>query len=154
MELSSLTSLRAWGEGQGICYDITFLLVLAEEEATGDRKCGLSTVWVNLCQARAHSMEEAVRKLTAWVSSGSNWPYTLVQLHEGTHYVPLPKEGHLDILPQRGAETTPCGQISQLEAFQLLVSSLQVIYPIGLNRCDKPIITSIPEALANGISLT
>ena len=25
------------------------------------------------------------------------------QLHEGTHHVPLPKEGHLGILPQRGA---------------------------------------------------
>ena len=37
-ELSSLTSLKAWGEKQKICQDIAFLLVLAEEEATGDRK--------------------------------------------------------------------------------------------------------------------
>ena len=40
-ELSSLTSLKAWGEKQKIHHNIAFLLVLAEEEATGDRKYGL-----------------------------------------------------------------------------------------------------------------
>ena len=44
-------------------------------------------------------MEEVVRELTAWVSSGPDWPYVLVQLHEDAHHVPLPKEGHLGILP-------------------------------------------------------
>ena len=72
VELSSLTSLKAWGEKQEICHDTAFLLILAEEEATGDRKYGLSTIWVNSCQARVHSMEEAVRELTTWVSSGPN----------------------------------------------------------------------------------
>ena len=57
-------------------------------------------------------MEEVVGKLTAWASSGPDWPYALVQLHKGTHHVPLPKEGHLGILPQRGVEATPCGQNS------------------------------------------
>ena len=108
-ELSSLNGLRSWGERQKFHHDIAFLLVLAEEEATGDRKYVLLTIWVNPSQARVPSMEEAVGKLTAWASSGPNWPYTLVQLHEGTHHVPLPKEGHLGILPQRGAEATPCG---------------------------------------------
>ena len=55
-------------------------------------------------------MEEAVGKLTAWASGGPDWPYTLVQLHEGTHHAPLPKEGHLGILPQRGTEATPSGK--------------------------------------------
>ena len=96
------------GERQKFCHDIAFLLVLAEEEATGDRKYGLLTVWVNPSQAKVPSKEEVVGKLTAWASSRPNWPYTLVQLHEGTHHVPLPKEGHLGILPQRGAEATPC----------------------------------------------
>ena len=123
-ELSSLTSLKAWGEKQKICHDIAFLLILDEEEATGDRKYGLSTIWVNPCQARVCSMEEAVRDLTAWVSSGPNWPYTLVQLHEDTNHVPLPKEEHLGVLPQRGAEMTACGRISQLEVHQLLISGL------------------------------
>ena len=48
------------GERHKVCHDIAFLLVLAEEEATGDRKYGLLTKWVNPCQARVPSMEEAV----------------------------------------------------------------------------------------------
>ena len=99
-------------------------------------------------------MEEVVGKLTAWVSSGHDWPYALVQLHEGTHHVPLPKEGHLGILPPRGAEATPYRQINQLEVCQLLIASAQVAYPIELNRCKETIITSLPEPLANGVSLT
>ena len=142
------------GERQKVCHNITFLLVLAEEEATGDRKYGLSTIWVNSCQARVPSMEEVVGKLTAWVSSGPNLPYTLVQLHESTCHVPLPKEGYLGILPQRGVEATPCRWISQLKVCQLLISSPQVTYPIGLNGCEEPIITSLLESLANGITLT
>ena len=39
-ELSSLTSLKTCREKHKICHDITFLLILAEEEATGDRKYG------------------------------------------------------------------------------------------------------------------
>ena len=83
-------------------------------------------------------MEEAVRELTAWVSSGPDWPYALVQLHKDTYQVPLPKEGHLGILPQGGAEMTVCGRISQLEVYQLLVSGLQVFYPVGLNGHEEP----------------
>ena len=81
-------------------------------------------------------------------------PWCSYTIHEGTHHVQLPKEGRLGILPQTGAEMTPCRQISQLEVCQLLISSLQVAYPIGLNGCEEPIITSLPESLANGISLT
>ena len=99
-------------------------------------------------------MEEAVGKLTAWASSGPDWPYALVWLHEGTCHVPLPKEGHLGILPQGGAAVTPCRQISQLEVCQLLIAGTQVVYPIGLNVCKEPIITSLLEPLAHGVSLT
>ena len=70
LQLSSLTSLKAWGEKQKAHQDITYLVVLAEEGPTQDRKYGLSTIWVNPCQARVCSMEEVVRELTAWVSSG------------------------------------------------------------------------------------
>ena len=62
--------------------------------------------------------------------------------------------GHLGILPQRGVEATPCGWISQLEICKLLVAGSQLIYPVGLNGQDKPIITSLPEPLANGMNLT
>ena len=109
VDLSSLNGLKAWREGQKLCHDITFLLVLAKEEATGGRNYSLSFVWVNASQARVPSMEEVVGNLTTWASSGPDWPYTLVQLHKGIHYVPIPKEGHLGFLPQRGAEATPCG---------------------------------------------
>ena len=93
-------------------------------------------------------------ELTTCASSGPNLPYALVQLHEGAHHVPLPKEGHLGILPQRRVEVSPCGQISQLEVHQLLIASPQVIYPIGLNRCNEPITTSLQELLPGSISLT
>ena len=99
-------------------------------------------------------MEEVVGNLTARVSSGPDWPYTLVQLHKDTCHMPLPKEGHLAILPQRGAETAACGRFSQLEVCQLLISGWQVSYPIGLNGHEEFIITSLPESLANSVSLT
>ena len=99
-------------------------------------------------------MEEAVGKLTACTFIGPNWPYALVWLHEDTCHTPLPKEGHLGILPQREVEATPCGQISQMEVHQLIITSPQVIYPIGLNGHNKPIITSLPEPLASSISFT
>ena len=44
-------------------------------------------------------------------------------------------------------------RISQLEVHQLLISGLQVAYPVGLNGCEEPVIPSLPEFLANGISL-
>ena len=49
---------------------------------------------------------------------------------------------------------TACGRISQLEVHQLLISGLQVAYPIRLNVHEEPVITSLSEFLANGISLT
>ena len=118
-ELSSLNGLKVWGEGQKPHHDIAFLLVQTEE-ATGDRNYGLSIIWVNPNQVRVPFMEEAVGKLTTYTSSGTDWPYALVWLHKGTCHVPLPKKVHLDILPQRGVEVTPCRQISQLEVCQLL----------------------------------
>ena len=99
-------------------------------------------------------MEEAVKKLTTCTFSGTNWLNTLVWLHKGTCHAPLPKEGHLGILHQKGVEVTPCRWISQLEVCQLLVTSPQVIYPVGLNGQDEPIITSLPELLASSINLT
>ena len=141
------------GEGQNPCQNIAFLLVQVED-ATGDGHYGQSIILANPSQARVASMEEMVGKLTACTSSGTNWLYTLVQLHEGTCHVPLSKEGHLGILPQREAEVAPCGWISQLEVHQLLVASPQVIYPMGLNGHDETVITSLPEPLASGISLT
>ena len=99
-------------------------------------------------------MEDAVGELTAWVYSGPNWPYALVWLNKDTCHVPLPKEGHLGILPQGGTDMTACRRISQLDVHQLLTSGLQVAYLVGLNGWEDPIITPLPKSLANGISLT
>ena len=153
VELSSLNSLKVWGEVQKPHHDVAFLLVWVEN-AMGDRHYGISVVWANLNKVRAASLEEAVKKLTACTSSGTNWPYALAWLHEGTCHVPLPKEGHLGFLPQRGVEEAPCGWISQLEVCQILVASAQVVYPIGLNGYEEPVITSSPEPPAGGVSLT
>ena len=109
LELSSLTSLRAWGDAEKLCSDIAYLLVSSEDGATSDRVYGLSTVWVNPYQARVSTVEEAVRQLTALVSSGPNWPYTLVQLNRDTCHVPLLKEGHLCILTEGGTNSATCG---------------------------------------------
>ena len=153
VELSSINSLKVWGNIQKPHYDIAYLLVWVENDRK-DRHYGISIVWVNPNQVRAATMEEVVKKLTACTSSGINWPYTLAQLYKGPCNAPLPKDEHLGILPQRGAEDTPCGQISQLKACQLLATSPQVIYPVGLNRHDEPIITTLSELLASGVILT
>ena len=141
-ELSSLTGLKALGDKEKFHDNIAFLLASAEEEATGDMKYGLSTIWVNPCEARVPSMEEAVRELTTWVSSVPNWHYALVQLNEDTCQAPLPKKGHLDVLPKGGTDSTTCRRISQLKVHQLLISGLQVSYLVGLNGHKVPIITS------------
>ena len=98
-------------------------------------------------------MKETVRKLTACASSETDWPYTLAQLYEDPHHVPLPKDKHLGILPHGMAKETPCGQISQLKVCQLLATGPQIIYPIGFNGHDEPFITTLPELLDSSISL-
>ena len=98
-------------------------------------------------------MEEAVETLTACPSSGTNWPYTLAQLYEGSHHAPLPKDKHLGILPQGKVEKTSCRQISHLDVHQLISAGPHVVYPIGLNGQDEPIITTLPKLLSSGISI-
>ena len=152
-ELFSISSLKVWGNIQKPCYNIAYLLVRVDNTLK-DRQYGISLVWVNFNQVRAATMEEAVQKLTAYPSSGRDWPYALAQLYEGPCHTPLPKDKHLGILPQGKAEETPCGWISQIKVCQLLAAGKQVVYPIGLNGHDEPIITTLPEPLDSGISLT
>ena len=79
--------------------NIAYLLAQIEN-ATEDRHYGISLVCMNLHQVRAATMEEAVEKLTACPSSGTDWPYAPAQLYEGPCHAPLPKDKHLGILPQ------------------------------------------------------
>ena len=94
-ELSSLTSLKAWGNPEKFRSNVTFLLILTEGCTVGDRVYGLSTMWVHPYQARVSTMEEAVKQLTPLISTGPDWPYTLVQLKGDACHAPLPMEGHL-----------------------------------------------------------
>ena len=151
-ELSSLTSLKAWGDAEKFCSDVAFLLVLTEEGEVGDRAYGLSTIWVNSYQARVSTMEEVVKQQTALISTRPDWPYTLVFNGNACH-VPLPREGHLSILVERGTSSATCRRVSQLEVCQLLNLGSQVIYPVGFNGCEVPVIASPHESLAKGAHL-
>ena len=152
VELFSISSLKVWGYAQTPCHNIANLLVWVENTKK-DRHYGISLVWVHPNQVRAATMEEVVKKLTACTSSGTDWPYALAQICKDSHHAPLPKNKHLGILPQGKVQETFCGQISQIKVHQLLAASPQIIYPIGLNRHDEPIITTLPEPLDSGISL-
>ena len=104
-------------------------------------------------QVRVTTIEEAVEGLTVYTSSWVDWPYALAQLCEDPHHAPLPKNKHLGILLQGKAQETFCGWISQLKVHQLLAASPSVVYPIGLNGHDEPIITTLPDPLGSSISL-
>ena len=62
-ELSSLTSLKDWGNPEKFQSEVTFLLVLTEECTVGYRVYCLSTMWVNPYQVRVSTVEEAVKWL-------------------------------------------------------------------------------------------
>ena len=151
-ELNSVSSFKVWVNTQEPCHDITYLLVCTGN-TTEDRQYSVSLVWVNCNQTRASTMEEAVEMLAPCPSSGTDWPYALAQLYKSSCHAPLPKDKHLGILPQGKVEETSCGQISQLNVCQLLSTGSQVVYPIGLNGHDEPIITTLPELLSSSISI-
>ena len=152
-ELSSLTSLKAWGDLEKFQSNIAFLLVLTEECTAGDRVYCLSIMWVNPYQARLSTVEEAVKHLAPLFPTGPKWPYCLVQLNVDVCHVPLTKEGHLSILMEGGTDSAVCRWTSQLDICQLLNFSSQVIYLVRLNRCEIPVITSLPESFAKGITM-
>ena len=152
MELISISSFKVWGNTQEPYHNIAYLLVHTGN-TTEDRQYGVSLVWVNPNQTRTSTMGEAVETLATCPSSGTDWPYALAQLYEGSCHAPLPKDKHLGILPQGKAEKTSCGHISQLDIHQLLSASPQVVYPTGLNRQDEPVITTLPELLSSSISI-
>ena len=45
-------------------------------------------------------MGEALEALSSHTPKGSDWPYVLVQSYEGANHMPLPKDGHVCVLPQ------------------------------------------------------
>ena len=131
---------------------MAYLLVKVEDASEVEGHV-VALVWISPHQAQASTMEEALEILSTCISCGSDWPYVLPQLYEGTNYAPLSKDKHLGILPQEKAEG-PCGWISQLKVCQLLSARPQVIYPSGLNGSDQSVIVDLPGSLHNGSSVT
>ena len=97
-ELASLTHLKAWGDPEKFCSNVTFLLVLPKEGAVGEMVYRLTMVWVHPYQARVSTIDNMAKQFTQLASTGPNWPYALVWLHRDAHHVPLPTEGHLNVV--------------------------------------------------------
>ena len=110
-ELISVSNFKVWGNTWDPQHDMAYLLVCLST-TTEERQYGVSLIWVSPNQTRTSTMEEVVEKLATYPSSGTNWPYTLAQLYEGSGHVPLPKDKHLGILLQGKAQETSCGWIS------------------------------------------
>ena len=94
-----MSCLKVWGDTQEPHNNMAYLLVHTGD-ASGTESYGLVLVWISSHQARASTMEEAIGKLSACISSGPDWPYVLARLYEGSNHTPLPKDKHLGILPK------------------------------------------------------
>ena len=151
-ELLSISHFKIWGDVQKPHNGMAYLLVKVED-ALEVKGYGVALMWISPHQAWASTMEEALEILSTCISCGSDRPYILTQLYEGTNHAPLPNDRHLGILPQ-GKVEGPCGQISQLKVHQLLSARLRVIYPLGLNRSNQSVIVDLPGSLHNGSSVT
>ena len=99
-------------------------------------------------------MEEVVGKLTAWTPKRTLLALCIGVATWGHLPCATPQGGALGHPTPKRGRGDPCGQISQLEVCQLLITGPQVIYPLGLNGCNEPIITTLLEPLASGVSLT
>ena len=150
---ASLTHLKAWGDFKKFCSNIAFLLVLPKEGAVGERVYGLVMVWVHPYQARVSTIDNVAKQLAQLASTGPDWPYALVQLNRDAHQVPLPTYGHLSVTTEGNTSKVPCRKIHQLEVCQLLGSGSWVVYPEGLNGCQVPVVTSLPQSLSNGMTM-
>ena len=112
-ELISVSGFKVWGDIKNPCRDLAYLLV-----HIGDTKeeiqYGVSLVWVNPHQARTPTMEEAVKKLAACTSNGSDWPYILVQLYEGLIMHHSPRANTWASCPKERWKRPPVGRSANL----------------------------------------
>ena len=143
-ELLSISSPKIWGNPQEPHNDMAYLLVCTRD-ALEAQDCGMSLVWISPNQVWVPTMEEVVGTLSAYITSGPNWPYALAQLYEGSSHTPLPRDKHLGILPQEEVEESPYGWISQLKVCQLLSTGPHVIYPVGLNGNEELVTTTATQ---------
>ena len=98
-ELHSIGQLKVWGDAHKLHLDMVYLLVWVDDTSEVGNY-GLAIVWIDSHQTRMVLMGEALESLSSLTSKGSDWPYVLIQLYEGTNHTPLPKDRHVCVLPQ------------------------------------------------------
>ena len=113
----------------------------------------MAIVWISSLQARVSLMVEALEMLSSLTSEGSDWPYVLIQLYEGSNHTPLPKDRHICILPQEKVERQS-GWISQLKICWLLTARPWVVFPVELNGDDQSVPIDLPKSLHARSSIT
>ena len=150
-ELLSIGHLKVWGDAQKLHLGMAYFLVWADDTVEAGNY-GLAVVWIDSCQARMVSMGEALEALSSHTPEGSDWPYILIQSYKGANHMPLPKDGHICVLPQ-GEVGSPSGQISQLKICQLLSARPSVVFPMELNQGNQSVTIDLPESLHMGSSV-
>ena len=151
-EQHSISHLKVWGDVQKPHHGMAYLLVRVDDTSEA-RTYGMALVWISPLQARVSSMVEALEIVSSLTSEGSDWPYILIQLYEGTNHTPLPKDKHICVQPQEKAES-PSGWISQLKIHQLLSTRPLVVFPVELNGGNQSVTIDLPEPLHTGSSVT
>ena len=151
-ELHSIGCLQVWGDVQKLHLIMAYLLVQVDDTSEAGTY-SMAIVWINSHQARMFSMAEALEILSSLTSEGSDWPYVVIQLYEGTNHMPLPKDRHVCILPQ-GEVESPSGQISQLKICRLLSTGPLVVFPTELNGDGQSVTIDLLESLHTGSSVT
>ena len=89
-ELFSIGTLKILGDIQEPCNDMAYRLVHTRDTLEA-WDYGASLVWIHPNQVWASTMKEVVSTLSAFISSGPDWPYAHVQLYKGSNHTPLPK---------------------------------------------------------------
>ena len=150
-ELLSIGLLKVWEDAEKPHLGMAYFLVWADDTSEAGNY-GLAIVWTDSCQARMVLMGEALEALSSHTPEGSDWPYILIQSYEGVNHMPLPKDGHICVLPQ-GEVESPSGQISQLKICQLLSAGPLVVFPMELNQGNQSVTIDLPESLHMGSSV-
>ena len=133
-------------------HGMAYLLVRVDDTSEAGTY-GMAIVWISSLQARVSLMVEALEMLSSLTSKGSDWPYILIQLYEGTNHMPLLEDRHICILPQEKVES-PSGQISQLKICRLLSAGPSVVFPVELNGGNQLVTIDLPESLHTSSSVT
>ena len=115
---------------------MAYFLVRADDTSEAGNY-GLAVVWIDSCQARMVSMGEALEALSSHTPEGCDWPYILIQSYEGTNHMPLPKDGHVCVLPQ-GETESPSGQIMPIKNLPAPIHRAVSCFPHGV-KSGQPI---------------